>query len=209
MQVKICGVTNLEDARQAVDAGADALGFNFWPDGKRYVDPAVVGEIVKDLPPFVTCVGVVVNASFEDANRILDVAHLDILQLHGDELPEFCARFDRPIIRALRVGDAFGEQDIVPYQEAGVRTFLLDAAKPGHYGGTGETFDWTAVETAKSFGRVILAGGLTPKNVAEAVRTASPYAVDTASGVEREPGIKDSDKVSAFIQQAKQASTES
>ena len=202
-RVKICGITNVEDARFAVEMGADALGFNFYKKSPRVITPERVRDIVSELPPFVTAVGVFVNERRETIERIANVASLGALQLHGDETPEFCKEFSRPVVRVLRVGETLVAGQIEPYAEAGVTTFLLDKAKEGFYGGTGETFDWRAAVFAKSYGRVILAGGMTPDNVREGIESVSPYAVDTSSGVESESGRKDHAKVKAFIENAK------
>ena len=207
-RVKICGITNVDDAQCAVAAGADALGFIFYPKSKRYVAPETVKTIVETLPPYVTTVGVTVNETRERVNEIADYAGLQALQLHGDETPEDCLGFSRPVVRVLGVGEHFDGKDIEPYAEAGVSDFLLDKAKDGFYGGTGETFDWSVALLAKSYGRVILSGGLTPANVEEGIRTVSPYAVDVGSGVEAEPGKKDHDKIKAFIDNAMHAGTE-
>ena len=207
-RIKICGITNAEDAHAAVDAGADALGFIFYPKSKRFVTPEAARAIVDTLPPFVTKVGVTVNETRDDAERIADSAGLNVLQLHGDETPDECLGYSRPVVRVLRVGDQFDASDIEPYAEAGIESFLLDKGKEGFYGGTGETFDWSAAILAKSYGRVILSGGLTPGNVEDGVRAVSPYAVDTSSGVESEPGQKDHNKIVAFIENVMQAGTE-
>ncbi|HAA77391.1 TPA: phosphoribosylanthranilate isomerase [Candidatus Latescibacteria bacterium] len=201
-RVKICGLTNAEDAHAAAEAGADALGFIFYPKSKRYVTPAQVKPIVSDLPPFVTTVGVFVNEPRDRIRQISDDIGLRALQLHGDEKPEDCLGYNQPVIRALRVGANFSEDDIEPYVSAGGDSFLLDKNKEGFYGGTGETFDWAAAGMARSYGRIILSGGLTPFNVEESIQVVQPYAVDTGSGVEKEPGKKDHDKVRAFIQRA-------
>ena len=179
------------------------MGFNFYKKSPRVITPERVRDIVSELPPFVTAVGVFVNERRETIERIANVASLGALQLHGDETPEFCKEFSRPVVRVLRVGETLVAGQIEPYAEAGVTTFLLDKAKEGFYGGTGETFDWRAAVFAKSYGRVILAGGMTPDNVREGIESVSPYAVDTSSGVESEPGRKDHAKVKAFIENAK------
>lgn len=202
-RVKVCGITNAEDALAAVDAGADALGFIFYPKSKRFVTPEKAGEITAQLPPFVTAVGVVVNETREAIDKIVETARLDAIQIHGDETPDDCAGHALPVIRALRVGKGFGEADVAPFAEAGVKTFLLDTEKDGYYGGTGETFDWSAATIVKAFGRVILSGGMTPENVRAGIEAVDPYAVDASSGVEREPGVKDHAKLKAFISNAK------
>lgn len=201
VRVKICGITSLEDARFAVGAGADALGFNFYPKSTRYVAPGKVAEIVSSLPPFVTAVGVFVNESTQQIVSVIDTACLQAVQLHGDEPPEACEGLPASVIKAFRVGPEFevGMLDGWP-----VDTVLLDTARAGSYGGTGETFDWSLAVAAASGHRIILSGGLNPENVTEAVRTVGPYAVDAASGVEVSPGVKDPEKVAAFIKAAKE-----
>ena len=197
VRVKICGITNREDARCAVEHGTDALGFIFFPPSPRYIRPEQAREIIRGLPPFVTPVGVFVN---EDRERIASVATstgLRAIQLHGDESPEECRGHAVPVIRALRVGRGFDPAAMEAYP---VETFLLDTARPGLYGGTGETFDWTFARAGVAYGRIILSGGINPENVTEAIRSVSPYAVDCGSGVEAEPGRKDHEKVAAFFQ---------
>ncbi len=209
IRVKICGITNTDDALAAAEAGADALGFIFYKESKRYIEPENVRAILEALPPFVTAVGVFVNETRDSLEQIAETTGIGVVQLHGDEPPEFCSGFSRPVIRALRVGEGFGEAEIAPYADAGVTTFLLDKAKDGFYGGTGEIFDWKAAVTAKRFGRVILSGGLTADNVSDGIASVSPYALDVCSGVECEPGRKDHEKVRAFIVSAMRAGTES
>ena len=200
MRVKICGITNLDDALCAVGNGADAVGFNFYKKSPRYVAPGKAGEIIADLPPFVTPVGVFVNASEVHIDVVVKLAGLRAIQLHGDEPPEACLGHSVPVIRVLRVGQDFDAETMRSYL---VDTFLLDTAKTGSYGGTGKTFDWSRAKEAKAFGRIILAGGLNPDNVAEAIDEVAPYAVDTSSGVEIEPGKKDHEKVRKFLEVAK------
>lgn len=198
VHAKICGITNREDALCAVKCGADALGFIFYEKSPRYVAPEKAAEIICDLPPFVTPVGVFVNAPHIDA--IVKLAGLRAIQLHGDEPPEACLGHDVPVIRTLRVGNEF---DALALRSHPVRTFLLDTARTGSYGGTGETFDWAKAREAKNYGRIILSGGLNPDNVREAIEQVAPYAVDTSSGVEAEPGKKDHKKVRDFLARAK------
>ena len=200
MRAKICGVTNRDDALCAVDHGADALGFIFYEKSLRYIAPEKAGEIIFDLPPFVTPVGVFVNASEREIDIAVKLAGLRAIQLHGDEPPEACLGHAVPVIRALRVGCDFDVQTLLSYL---VNTFLLDTEKAGSYGGTGETFDWTKAVEAKRYGRIILAGGLNPDNVQEAIERVGPYAVDTSSGVESEPGKKDHKKVRDFLAHVK------
>ncbi|MCZ6634475.1 MAG: phosphoribosylanthranilate isomerase [bacterium] len=196
VRIKICGITNREDAACAVRYGADALGFIFYSKSPRYVSSEQVREIVETLPPFVTPVGVFVNDSREEIASTVRQARLQAIQLHGDESPEDCQGHDVPVIRAVRVGPAFDLETLTAYP---VDTFLLDTAKTGFYGGTGETFDWSFAKKAKAYGRIVLSGGIGPDNVAEAVREVKPYAVDCGSGVEAEPGKKDHEKVARFL----------
>lgn len=198
VHAKICGITNREDALCAVKCGADALGFIFYEKSPRYVAPEKAAEIICDLPPFVTPVGVFVNAPHIDAT--VKLAGLRAIQLHGDEPPEACLGHDVPVIRALRVDNEF---DALALRSHPVHTFLLDTARAGSYGGTGETFDWAKAREAKNYGRIILSGGLNPDNVREAIEQVAPYAVDTSSGVEAELGKKDHKKVRDFLARAK------
>ncbi len=196
VKVKICGITNRDDALCAADCGADALGFIFYEKSPRYVAPEKAGEMIADLPPFVTPVGVFVNASDVHIDAVVKLASLRAIQLHGDEPPEACLGHSVPVIRVLRVGPDFDAETLRSYL---VDTFLLDTAKTGSYGGTGETFDWNLACHAKRYGQIILAGGLNPSNVSTAISQVKPYAVDVSSGVEVEPGRKDPEKVRDFI----------
>lgn len=200
VKVKICGITNRDDALMAVEAGADALGFVFYEKSPRYVTPEHATEIIAALPPFVQAVGLFVNAPLEVVNKTCDLCGLDIVQLHGDESSEFCAQVSRRVIKAFRVKDVSSLEPIANYLVAG---HLLDAYSPKEYGGTGLTFNWDVAKLAKQYGPVILAGGLTPDNVRQAVEEVAPYAVDVSSGVESAPGVKDEAKVREFIRQAK------
>jgi phosphoribosylanthranilate isomerase len=201
--VKICGITNLEDALVAVEAGADALGFIFYEKSPRYVTPDIAGAIIRQLPPHITRVGVFVNAP---ADRVWDTANrcgLSLLQFHGDEPPEFCLQFALMSMKAFRVRDESVFDDLRRYP---TDAWLLDAYSPAGLGGTGETFNWDLAVRANQLGRpIFLAGGLTPENVAEAVARVRPFGVDVSSGVEAAPGRKDHAKVRAFIQAAKRA----
>ncbi len=202
MKVKICGITCLEDALAAAEAGADALGFNFAEEAKgkgRYIDPDDARNIVEQLPPFVVTVAVTVN---ERPEHVLDyLEFMDRVQLHGEEAPEICRRFGARAVKAFRVGPDFTPDSMLEYP---VGAYLLDAYVPDQRGGTGTTCDWDAARRARAVvGPLILAGGLTPENVAEAVRIVEPYGVDTAGGVEREPGKKDHERVRSFIHNAK------
>jgi phosphoribosylanthranilate isomerase len=200
MRIKICGITNLEDALAAVEAGADALGFVFAPSPRR-VTAETTAAIAREVPPFVTLVGLVVD---QDPDPILDACPLDAVQFHGAEPPDVLLPYGRRAIKAFRVREAADLEPLSRYRSAGA--FHLDAYVPGVAGGTGQSFPWALAAQAKSFGRpIIVAGGLTPDNVAECVRTTRPYAVDVSSGVEASPGKKDRIKVRDFIAAARAA----
>ncbi|MBZ0157200.1 MAG: phosphoribosylanthranilate isomerase [Alphaproteobacteria bacterium] len=205
MRVKICGITNLEDALAAVDYGADALGFIFFGKSPRFILPERVREIVSYLPPLITTVGVFVNEEPERAKETMEQTGLDILQLHGDEPPEVCAVWPR-VIRSVRVKEL---TDLKPLEIYRASAFLLDTYSPGQFGGTGQIFNWDIAVEAKRFGRIILSGGLNPDNVGKAIQRVRPYAVDVSSGIEREKGRKDLKKMRAFIERAKAAASPS
>jgi phosphoribosylanthranilate isomerase len=200
VRVKICGITSLEDALTAVEAGADALGFVFHDESPRHVTPDEVAGIIAGLPPFVQTVGLFVNRPIEYVNETAARCRLDLVQLHGDEPPEFCDAVERRVIKAFRVKDITSLDPIRHYR---VAAHLLDAYSPMAYGGTGLTFNWDIAASAKEFGPLILAGGLTPDNVREAMEAVKPYAVDVSGGVESAPGRKDAAKVREFIRRAK------
>ena len=201
MKVKICGITNEEDARVAVEAGADALGFILYRKSPRFVESAVVKRIINGLPPFVASVGVFVNEDAAAVRQIMDECGLTLAQLHGDESSAYCEGLGRPTMKALRLKDRGTFLALAEFQgRANVRAFVLDAFSDQAYGGTGQTIDWTLAAEAAHASRVLLAGGLTPDNVAEAIRQVRPYGVDVSSGVEVRPGQKDHTKVQAFIQ---------
>jgi phosphoribosylanthranilate isomerase len=195
VRVKICGITRAEDALAAVRLGADAVGFNFWPGSRRYLTPAAARAIATRLPPFVTTVGVFVNQPEAEVLGIAEEAGLQVLQLHGDEPPDLCARLPLPVVKAIHVDAVKTLSKLLSYE---VSAFLLDTPSRGH-GGTGQPFDWSLAEGVSEVAPVILAGGLDPENVAEAIRTVRPYAVDVASGVESSPGVKDVAKMARFI----------
>ncbi|HJV34679.1 phosphoribosylanthranilate isomerase [Geomonas sp.] len=199
-KVKICGITSLDDALLAAEAGADALGFIFFEKSPRNVEPERAARIIAALPPFVQAVGLFVNAELDYVNETADRCGLDIVQLHGEESPEYCRLVRRRVMKALRVQ---GMESLAPMADYHVAGFVLDAYSPNAHGGTGETFDWECAIAAKEKGTVILAGGLTPDNVAAAVAKVAPYGVDVSSGVELSPGKKDREKVGKFIKQAK------
>jgi phosphoribosylanthranilate isomerase len=201
VQVKICGITCVEDAQAAVEAGADALGFVFYPPSPRYVTPEQAEQIIRGLPPFVTTVGLFVDVPLDTVNDLAAQCRLDRIQLHGRESPEFCAQIKQPVIKAFRIKDAESLAHLPEYQ---IAAYLLDAYVEGALpGGTGASFAWELAAQAKPHGPVILAGGLTPENVEAAIMQIRPYGVDVSSGVERTPGIKDHRKVQAFIRRAK------
>ena len=203
VQVKICGITNADDALAAVQAGADALGFVFYEPSPRYVSPHAAAEIVRALPPHVVKVGVFANAPDDLVVQAISACGLHILQFHGDEPPEQCGRFGLMSMKAFRVS---GPESLAALESYPTDAWLLDAYTPGKLGGTGEVFNWElAVEAQKTGRPIFLAGGLTPENVAEAVRRVRPYGVDVSSGVEATPGKKDHAKLSAFIRNAKTA----
>jgi phosphoribosylanthranilate isomerase len=207
VRIKICGITNLKDARLAVRLGADVLGFNFYEKSVRFVTPMAAAEIIAQLVEPVDKVGVFVNHTIDEIVDAVDLASLDTVQLHGDESPQFIAdlraRCGCRIIKALRVLPDFDHSESVGYPADGI---LLDGYSTNARGGTGETFDW---EVAKLVSTLIpelwLAGGLTPENVRPAVTEVRPYAVDACSSLESAPGLKDADKLERFISEAKSA----
>lgn len=206
VKVKICGVRTLEEAQAAVDAGADALGFNFWPPSARYIEPHAAREVITGITPTVCTVGVFVN---EEASRIVDIASelgLTAVQLHGDESPEFCDGLGAiKTIKAIRVGQDFDLSVIESYR---VNMVLLDSSSEGSYGGTGRRFDWRIAIEAKRLAPIILAGGLTTENVWQAITRVRPAAIDVCSGVEAEPGRKDIDKLRGFMAVAARANAQ-
>jgi phosphoribosylanthranilate isomerase len=202
--VKICGITSEADARAALASGADALGLNFYAGSPRYVALPQAAAIAKAIGTRALKVGLFVNASADEINAVDDTIGLDLIQLHGDESPEFCAPWPSRVIKACRVHTAADVDCLARY--AGVRMLLIDAAVTGAYGGTGVRADWHLARAAKRHGvPVLLAGGLTPENVAEAVRVVAPFGVDVASGVEFAPGRKDAAKMRAFVAAARGA----
>ena len=205
--VKICGIRTPEEARVALDSGADFLGFNFWFQSPRYCEPATAREIIKGLSTSVQVIGVFVNERKETVARLAEELGLSAVQLHGDESPEYCNDLSRswrssaegpePIIKAFRVTRDFDPGVIAGYK---LRMALLDASVSGLYGGTGRVFDWKVAIAAKSYAPVMLAGGLDSQNVGEAITRARPAAIDVCSGVEAAPGAKDLNKLREFLQ---------
>jgi phosphoribosylanthranilate isomerase len=205
VKVKICGITNWVDARHAVAEGAELLGFNFYAGSPRYVEPAKAKRIVSRLPKRISVVGVFVNESEQTMLEIARAVGLDVLQLHGDETPAMVARLKRlfPVIKAIRVKQSLAVGQLQTYRAA--TALLLDGFDARRRGGTGKTFDWEIARRAKKYGRVFLAGGLTPENVGEAIRAARPYAVDVCSGVEARPGKKDPARVKNLMRAVREA----
>ena len=201
VRVKICGIRTMEEASAALDLGADAVGFNFWPKSPRYIEPDLARKIIVRLSPLVSCIGVFVNERPENVLETARTARLDGVQLHGDESADYCDSLEGiRIIKAVRVTDGL---DLSVLEKFPATAFLLDTHIKGEYGGTGRRFDWRLAAEAARRARIILAGGLTTDNVATAVATVKPYAVDVSSGVEASPGKKDHAKMRAFVQAAK------
>jgi phosphoribosylanthranilate isomerase len=196
-KVKICGITNSADAQAAMEAGADALGLNFYEKSPRYLALSQAAEISKELQPFVMRVGLFVNAPEEFVLRAIGECGLTMLQFHGDEPPEFCTQFGLMSMKAFRM---HGPETLEELPKYATDAYLLDAYSPTAFGGTGEKFNWDLAVEAQKFGRpIFLAGGLTSENVADAIRKVRPFGVDVSSGVESAPGKKDHAKVKAFI----------
>lgn len=204
-RIKICGITCVEDGLAAAAAGADAIGLVFYPKSSRYVGPEQAAAIARAVGPFVTVVGLFVDPTPAVVQLALESVPLQLLQFHGNESPAFCASFTRPFIKALRMDNgldvAAAERE---FQYAGASGLLLDSFNAQLPGGTGETFDWTRIPRERRL-PLILAGGLSPANVAAAVRQVHPYAVDVSSGMEYAPGRKDSDKITGFVRAVREA----
>lgn len=196
-RVKFCGITRLRDAQQAVALGADALGFIFHPESPRFIDPEHAAEIIKVLPAFVTTVGLVVDRTTVEVNEIISRTYVDLIQCHGAESNSFCESLNRPYIKAIRVKP---DSDVLALsrQYPNAKGILLDAYVPGVPGGSGQSFDWRQAQTEDK-SQLILAGGLTAGNVADAIEQIRPFGVDVSSGIESAPGIKDEQKMINFI----------
>lgn len=199
MRIKICGITNLEDALLAAELGAHALGFIFYPPSPRKVEAETAREIIRQLPPFVLSVGVFVNEEAATVQELEARVGLDWVQLHGQESPEYCRSLGRRVLKGFRIKDENSLKELEAYRGA-VQAFLLDTYKKDRTGGTGEIFDWELARRARQYGPIVLAGGLTADNVAQAIKIAQPQAVDVASGVELYPGKKDHVKMIAFFE---------
>jgi phosphoribosylanthranilate isomerase len=196
MLIKICGITRAEDAQLAVAAGARAIGLIFWPESPRFIDPYRGRRIVAALPPFITPVGVFVNQPVDYVNAVASLVRLGAVQLHGDEDVEYAAAVSAPVIKALHVDAGNAAVDAWPAR----MTILLDAHDPRRRGGTGVPIDWTAAAAIAARRPVLLAGGLTPDNVADAIARVRPFGIDVSSGVERAPGVKDHDRLTSFCE---------
>ncbi len=201
-RIKICGITNHEDAANAVTCGADALGFNFYEGSSRYISPTKAAGICSQLPVFVTIIGLFVNEPLADVKRILKSVRLELLQFHGDETPEYCDSVGYPYIKALRATNKDQlKREAQSFESA--QAILVDTAIDGQFGGTGKTFDWRMLpDLGKS---VVLAGGLNATNVGAAMAATNPYAVDVSGGVEQSRGVKDFDKMKRFVEAVQSA----
>ena len=205
VRVKICGITNSDDAKLCADLGAHAIGLNFHPESPRSISPYAARKIISDLPLFVSTVGIFVNWAPEPVIVLTQALRLSYAQLHGDESPQAVSETAKKVsvIKALRVGPSNAIPLFLKYHSA--EALLLDGARTGQFGGAGQTFDWQIAAQAALAQRIILAGGLTPENVAEAITVVRPYAVDVASGVESTPGKKDRGKLRAFFEEVHRA----
>lgn len=201
VRIKICGITRVEDALAAAAAGADAIGLVFYAPSPRAVSAVQARQIISALPPFVTSVGLFVNASAQEVKAVLAEVPLDVLQFHGDEPADFCKQFGRPYLKALRVR-AGDDLNALAAQWPEASGILLDSYKAGVPGGTGEIFDWSLIPTERTW-PLVLAGGLAAENVADAITRAAPWAVDVSGGVEQAKGIKDADKINSFVREVK------
>ncbi len=199
-RVKICGITSCQDAEFAVNFGADAIGLVFYADSPRAITIAQAEDIIELLPPFVSVVALFVDAEPEFVHECIASLTIDLLQFHGDESPEYCDQFERPYIKAVRMHESI-ELQVVAKRYQGASALLLDSYQPGVPGGTGQTFNWSWIEEVAK--PIILAGGLNSQNVASAIQQVKPYAVDVSGGVEMEmeKGIKDKEKIDAFMQE--------
>lgn len=200
-KIKICGITRIEDALAAAEYGADAIGFVFYRKSPRYVEPEIVAGIINELPPFITPVGLFVNESEGKVWDTLNVTGINVAQFHGEESPEYVSSFDMRTIKAIHVKNEESLDLALEYKNSSI---LLDAWSPDAFGGTGKKFEWNMLRKISLKNKFILAGGLTPENVAYAANLIKPYAVDVSSGVEISKGIKDHEKIKAFIDAVKE-----
>ncbi len=198
-RIKICGMTDIGEVEQAVQAGVDALGFIFVEKSPRYIDPEKAREIISTLPPFVDAVGVFMDQEAEQVEEIVQYCGLTLIQLHGSESPEYCGRFSERVIKAFQVHPGMGAEVLSPYEDV-VSGFLLDTYDKDQGGGTGKTFDWSIIEKLHPQQPVILAGGLGVENVARAIEQVKPFAVDVNSAIETEPGRKDPELITKLIE---------
>ena len=194
--IKICGITELEDAKNIAEMGVSALGFIFYPKSRRYIEPEKANEIILNLPPFIVTVGVFVNEKTDKVEDTLKICPVDILQFHGDESPDYCKKFNKRVIKAFRVNGDFSPVILSNYS---VSAFLLDSFTQNEYGGTGKIFDWDVAVKAKKYGKIILSGGLNTENIKYAIEKVNPYGIDISSGVEISPGKKDIKKVEEIL----------
>ena len=199
VKVKVCGITNHEDAELALRLGADAIGFIFYKKSKRYINPSEASKISLSLPSFAMKVGVFVNEEPDEINRIANHAKLNIVQLHGDETPDFIDHIHLPVIKSFRVNEDFNFSEIDKYKNCGI---LLDTFNKNEYGGTGEKFNWNIIPNNLK-NKIIIAGGISSQNLEKVVCEINPYAVDVSSSIEEYPGKKDKNKLIEFFQKVK------
>lgn len=200
VKVKICGITQQEQAREIAALGVDALGFILYPPSPRYVRPAVVKKLVTGLPPFITTVGVFVDEPLETLVQTMRRTGLHVAQLHGDETPEYCKHLSQSGIRWMKAFRIRSEEDLKKLKGYGTKHFLLDTWSVKGHGGTGETFDWSLAKKAADRSQIILAGGITEDNIEDAIAQVSPYGIDLSSGVEVSPGVKSIEKIKALLE---------
>lgn len=197
MLVKICGITRADDAAVAVEAGAGAIGFVFWPESPRFIDPYRARAIASALPPFVAAVGLFVNQPLQYVNAVASLVRLGAVQLHGDETPEYAAGVRSAVVKAVSFDPVEGIR-VGAWPASTI--LLLDAHDPVKRGGTGQTIDWTGAAAVAAQRKILLAGGLTPDNVTDAVAQVRPFGIDVSSGVERTPGVKDHQRIRALFE---------
>ena len=200
VKIKICGVTRMEQAVEIADLGVDAIGFILYPPSPRYIEPSKIKAIVSQLPPLIKTVGVFVDEPMDRLTETLRNAGLDLAQLHGAETPDYCERLSQRGISWIKAFRVRGQMDTALLSRYPARSFLLDTWSEEEYGGTGKTFDWSLVKKICADYRIVLAGGITPENASEAIKTLNPYGLDVSSGVEESPGIKSIEKVEALLQ---------